>query len=286
MFRKFSLLILSLMALLVVALPASAEVKTNGPIAPDYWAIIATATPATNGGAVGSVVTFDVQALSTLICGTPPCTSPDPAPAFEVTFEGIFGADAAKFAKTGGDVGAVVVDDMTPFTAIITCDTSAIGTFTAQIGFHYGEVITKLGAFAKALGGTKPVSYATVTCIVTEDGTLPAPVTSENTETGAPLRVYCSASGNTFFIYRSVGNVGELEFITTEAEIDSVGMPTGNPVIIEENNAGDIVLYRLNNGRYLIQMFVPDPVIGGKVYSFVWGPCAYGQNGAIGFFTP
>jgi hypothetical protein len=285
MFRKFSLLVLSLMALLVMALPASAEVKTNGFVGSNYWAIIATANPATNGGAVGSVVTFDVQAINTFICNNPPC-APEPATEYEVTFEGIFGADAAKFAKTGGDVGAVVVDDVNPFTAIITCDTSAIGTFTAQIGFRYGKVTLNAGAFAKTLGGAAPVSYATITCIVTEDGAMPAPVTSENTETGAPLRVYCSASGKTFFIYRSVGNVGELDFITTEAEIDVVGVPTGNPVIIEENTAGDIVLYRLSNGRYLIQMFVPDPVIGGKVYSFVWGPCAYGQNGAIGFFTP
>ncbi|MDX2075824.1 MAG: hypothetical protein SFZ02_05300 [bacterium] len=294
MLRKLALLAVMVVAMLGVAMPASADVETHGIVTPvGYWLVMATANPLTQSGGVGSVITFDVEAYVGLACvGAPPCVAPPgPVDSFEVSFDGIYGLDAAKFSKTGGDTGIVIVDDETSFNAIITCDTSEVGTFTAQIYFEDVPLppLLKSNTVSKVVTGESNSSFVTITCIVTETGavvTVAPSVTSENTETGAPLRVYCSDSGKTFFIYRSVGNTGELEFISTESEVEDAGIPSGTPVVIEESDSGDIVLYRLSNGQYMVQMFVPDPVIGGKVYSFVWGPCAYGKNGARGFFTP
>lgn len=296
MFRKLVLLVVIILSIFALALPASADVKTNGVVVTPvgYWLAMATANPTAQSGGIGTTITFDVEVYMGLACvGAPPCVAPpEPVSNSEITFDGIYGTDATKFTKTGGDTGTVTIDGDTTFNAIITCDTSAIGTFTAEIRFESVPVFTPPAKVrAKGLGGESDTVSAFVTCTVNETGEVvvvsPAPtVTSENTETGAPLRVYCSASGKTFFIYRSVGNKGELEFITTESEVEDAGIPSSNMIVIEENEAGDIVLYRLNSGQYMVQMFVSDPVIGGKVYSFVWGPCAYGQNGARGFSNP
>ncbi len=295
MFRKLAVLVILVISIFSFIIPASAEVKNDGVVTPvGYWLAMATAIPTAQSGGIGTSITFEVEVYMGLACvGAPPCVAPPgPVSNSEITFDGIYGTDAAKFTKTGGDTGTVTINGGTTFIAIITCDTSVVGTFDAEIRFESVPVFTPPAKLrGKALGGESDTVSAFITCTVNESGEVvvvsPAPtVTSENTETGAPLRVYCSTSGKTFFIYRSVGNKGELEFITTETEVEDAGIPANNMVVIEENEAGDIVLYRVSNGQYMVQMFVSDPVIGGKVYSFVWGPCMYGQNGARGYTNP
>jgi hypothetical protein len=97
---------------------------------------------------------------------------------------------------------------------------------------------------------------------------------------GAPAAIYCVSDGVRVYEIISAAN-SELVIDATAAEIDAVGIPTDQNVLIEASEDGRSFLYRLTTGEY--QAMVSTST---GYYTYIWTECTHGQSDIFGFIQP